>query len=91
MTIPLSTARRLGIPLNGSSPIRTVYTAGGPVEAREVTIDEITLNGWSVRRVTALVLDIPGRSDLGLLGLNYLNRFDMDLRAEKGLLTLTPK
>ncbi len=91
VTIPLSTARRLGIPLNGSSPIRTVYTAGGPVEAREVTIDEITLNGWSVRRVTALVLDIPGRSDLGLLGLNYLNRFDMDLRAEKGLLTLTPK
>lgn len=91
VTIPLSTARRLGIPLDGRSPIRTVYTVGGPVEAREVTIDEITLNGWSVRRVTALVLDIQGQSNLGLLGLNYLNRFDMDLRAEKGLLTLTPK
>lgn len=91
VTIPLSTARRLGIPLDGRSPIRTVYTVGGPVEAREVTIDEIALNGWSVRRVTALVLDIPGRSNLGLLGLNYLNRFDMDLQAEKGVLTLTPK
>ena len=91
VTIPISTARRLGIPLDGSSQIRTVYTVGGPVEAREVTIDEINLNGWSVRRVTALVLDIPGRSNLGLLGLNYLNRFDVDLQAEKGLLTLTPK
>jgi clan AA aspartic protease (TIGR02281 family) len=91
VTIPISTARSLGIPLDGSSQIRTVYTVGGPVEAREVTIDEINLNGWSVRRVTALVLDIPGRSNLGLLGLNYLNRFDVDLQAEKGLLTLTPK
>lgn len=91
VTIPLSTARRLGIPLDGRSPIRTVYTAGGFVEAHEVAIDEITLNGWSVRQVTALVLDIPGRSNLGLLGLNYLNRFDVDLQAEKGLLILTPK
>lgn len=91
VTIPLSAARRLGISLDGRSPTRTVYTVGGPVEAREVTIDEITLNGLSVRRVTALVLDISGRSNLGLLGLNYLNRFDMDLQPEKGILTLTPK
>ena len=91
VTIPTATARRLGIPLGGSSSIRTVITAGGQVTAREVTIDEISLDGWTVRQVTALVLDIPGQPDLGLLGLNYLSRFDMDLQPEKGLLTLTPK
>ena len=91
VTIPTSTARRLGIPFENSSSLRTVQTAGGPVNAHEVTIDEIILDGWSVQRVTALVLDIPGQSDLGLLGLNYLSRFDMDLQVDKGLLTLTPK
>ena len=91
VTVPRATARRLGIPFGGNSTIRTVYTAGGPVTAHEVTIDEINLDGWRVRQVAALVLDIPGQSDVGLLGLNYLSRFDMDLQMDKGLLTLTPK
>ena len=91
VTIPESTARRLGISLEDGAPIRTVFTAGGPVAAHEVTIDEITLNGWRIGQVAALVLDIPGQPELGLLGLNYLSRFDMDLQAEKGLLILTPK
>ena len=91
VTIPTATAQRLGIPIGESAPMQTVFTAGGPVEAREVTIDEILLDGWRVQGVTALVLDLPGQSDLGLLGLNYLSRFDMDLQTEEGLLILTPK
>jgi len=91
VTIPSSTARRLGIPIESAGPKRQVYTAGGLVTAREVILDAIELGGWTVRRVNALVLDIPNQPGLGLLGLNYLNRFNVDMRSEDGILTLTPR
>ena len=36
-------------------------------------------------------LDIPDQPDLGLLGLNYLENFRMDVRTEEGLLLLEPR
>jgi len=93
VTIPSAVARRLGLRAVPSyhGGDRVVSTAGGPVRTREVVIDTLELGGWVESEVHALVLDIPDRPDIGLLGLNYLGRFQMDLRGDEGVLFLTPR
>jgi clan AA aspartic protease (TIGR02281 family) len=91
VTIPYSTAADLGIIITVRNPRRTVYTAGGVIHAPEVVLDSITLEGFETSNVKALVLDLPNQPDMGLLGLNYLRRFKLDLSTDEGLLALTPK
>lgn len=88
VTIPSSTAEALGLTVKGRS---TLSTASGTVTVSEVIIDSIEINGWVEYGVRALVLDMPGQPELGLLGLNYLGRFNMDLKREDGILMLTPR
>ncbi len=59
--------------------------------ASEVIIDAIEIDGWVEYDIRALVLDIPDRPGLGLLGLSYLGRFRMDLKTDEGTLLLTPQ
>ena len=91
VTIPYSTAADLGIIITVRNPRRKVFTAGGVVYAPEVVLASITLEGFETNNVKALVMDLPDRPDLGLLGLNYLSRFGMDLNTDEGVLLLTPK
>jgi aspartyl protease family protein len=91
VTIPSSTAQALGLKLTNRTPQRIVSTAGGAVRAWEVTLDSVTVKGLSVNKVQAWVLDIPGRPTLGLLGLNYLNRFHMEIDNNRGVLMLKPR
>ena len=94
MTIPSSTATALNLEvLQGGhhGGRRPVSTAGGVVEAYEVVIDSVEIEGWVERNVSALVMDIPDQPGVGLLGLNYLNRFKIDLQNDQGKLTLRPK
>ncbi len=89
-TIPTQTARQLGIRIDQSTPIRMFYTAGGVQKAPEVVLSSIEIGKWVIHDVRALVVDLPQQSELGLLGLNYLNNFRMDLNSEEGVLTLDP-
>jgi len=89
VTIPRSTAQELGLAI--PNPKRKVFTAGGVQYAPEVNIPSITIEGWEVKNVKALVLDIPNQPDVGLLGLNYLQRFRMDMNTEEGILLLEPR
>ncbi len=91
VTIPYSTARILGIGISVRNPRRKVFTASGELYAPEVVLDSITLEGFETYNVKALVLDIPNQPGLGLLGLNYLRRFRMDLNTDDGLLMLAPR
>jgi clan AA aspartic protease (TIGR02281 family) len=91
VTIPFSTVRALGIVISVRNPRRKVYTASGEIFAPEVVLDSITLEGFEVNNVKALVMDLPNQPDVGLLGLNYLRRFRMDLNTDRGLLMLAPK
>ena len=91
VTIPSSTAERLGLDIDSDYPVRRVTTAAGIIEAPEVVLPSIKLDDWEVADITALVIDIPNQSDLGLLGLNFLERFRMDLNTEKGVLILEPR
>jgi predicted aspartyl protease len=61
------------------------------VSVNEVIIDALEINGWVEHDIRAIVLDMPDRPELGLLGTNYLGRFDMDLKPEEGTLVLTPR
>ena len=90
VTIPTSAARALGIDVE-SVPIRQLITAGAIITAREITLDSIQIGNWTEKNVTAFIIDMPDQSGAGLLGLNYLHRFRMDLNAKSGILTLTPR
>jgi clan AA aspartic protease (TIGR02281 family) len=91
VTIPYSTAADLGIVITVRNPRRKVFTASGEIYAPEVVLDSITVDGYETANVKALVLDLPDQPDLGLLGLNYLRRFRMDLNTDNGTLLLAPK
>lgn len=91
VTIPYSTVQALGLEEEMSRHQMEVQTAGGPVKANAVTLSSIELQGWVVSNVTALVMDLPNRPGLGLLGLNFLNNFRLDLRVDQGILILAPK
>ena len=91
VTIPRATAEELGLEVDASSPMRKVYTAGGVKYAPEVTLFSITVEGWEVNNLKALVLDLPNQSEWGLLGMNYLRRFRMDINTEDGVLLLEPR
>lgn len=91
VTIPSSTADRLGLSIDSGNPLRKVYTASGVIDAPEVILPSITVEGWEVADIAALVVDIPSQSDLGLLGLNYLEHFRMDLNTDEGILLLEPR
>jgi clan AA aspartic protease (TIGR02281 family) len=91
VTIPYSTAADIGLTITDRNPRRTVYTAGGVQYAPEVMLSSITLEGWEINNVRALVMDLPNQPDWGLLGLNYLQRFRMDLNTQDGVLLLEPR
>ena len=91
VTIPRSTAEFLNLAVDDRNPMRKVVTAGGVRYAPEVTLVSITIGGWEINDVKALVLDIPDQPELGLLGLNYLQNFRMDMNTEEGILLLEPR
>ena len=91
VTIPSSTAEELGLAVDNRNPMRKVFTAGGVKYAPEVTLSAITIDGWEVNNIPALVLDIPSQPGWGLLGLSYLQRFRVDINTEAGILLLEPR
>ena len=91
VTIPTSTVRALGIRINKNAPKMKVSTAGGVKTAREIILKSISLDSCSVNNIKVLVLDIPGQPNLGLMGLNFLHYFHMEIDNKKGILLLKPR
>lgn len=90
VTVPVSLLGALGLEIDNDTPRRMVATAGGLQEAWEVNLTSVELGGWIVYNLKALAMDIPYHSQTGLLGLNFLEKFRMDLNTEKGILLLEP-
>ncbi|MCI0652401.1 MAG: retroviral-like aspartic protease family protein, partial [Planctomycetes bacterium] len=89
-TIPIATADQLGIRVTSTTPRRRVRTAGGEVTVPEITLDSVELGGAAVRGITALIHDLPDQPGLGLLGVNFLKNFRVELDTEAGVMNLTP-
>ena len=71
--------------------LRQIYTAGGIKRAHGVVLSSIELQGQAINDIKALVVDLPNQPEVGLLGLNYLRRFRMNLNTNEGIFTLEPR
>ena len=91
ITIPRSTAEKLGVSDEYARSRRRVQTAGGFVDAYEVILPSVQLGDSQVDNVSALVLDLPNQPNVGLLGMNYLSLFRMNINTDQGILTLAPR
>jgi predicted aspartyl protease len=78
----------LRINIDQNTPIRLVSTAGGIAETFEVKLKSVELEGFLISDVEALVIDIPGYRDYGLLGQNFLNNFHIEIDNQNGILRL---
>jgi clan AA aspartic protease (TIGR02281 family) len=90
-TIPSSTFIALGLKITNRTKISYVTTASGYGLAFQVMLDSIEIQGIRVRNLEVLIVDMPGSPDEGLLGTNFLNRFNMEIDNENGILRLSPR
>ncbi len=81
------TAQRLGIVISQDLPLIQVSTANGVVKVPVITLDAVNLQGALVERVPAIVLSELKGFD-GLLGLSFLNHFNIDINQDEGKLFL---
>jgi clan AA aspartic protease (TIGR02281 family) len=87
-SIPSSAIDKLRIDIDQTTPNRLISTAGGIAETYEVKLKSIELGGFRISGVEALIIDIPGYRDHGLLGQNFLNHFHIEIDNQKGILRL---
>ena len=87
-SIPSIAVERLRIDIDQTTPVRLISTAGGIAETYEVKLDSVELGGFRVNDIEALIIDIPGYQDYGLLGQNFLNNFHIEIDNQKGILRL---
>jgi clan AA aspartic protease (TIGR02281 family) len=86
-------AKQLEIEVEGKNlPTIPFQTANGVISAPLVTLESIEIGGMQVKDLTAAVYDtFPDASVSGLLGLNFLSHFRMDIDSKNGLLHLEKK
>jgi clan AA aspartic protease (TIGR02281 family) len=85
-------ARDLAIDVNRNPKTIPFHTANGVVEAPLTQLDSIMVGGMEIKNLTAAVHDTtPDSTAAGLLGLNFLSNFRMDIDTQKGLLHLEKK
>lgn len=86
------TAKELEIDLEKKLPMIPFQTANGVIQAPLVRLDSIEVGGMQVKDLTAAVYDIfPDPNISGLLGLNFLSNFRMDIDTKNGVLHLEKK
>lgn len=90
-SVPSDLLRSLGITIGPETPRRWVQTASDIIEVPVVVLPPITIEGWAVEGIEATVIDLPESSGTGLLGLNFLSSFRVNLDSERGLLILEPR
>ncbi|MDE0960876.1 MAG: retropepsin-like aspartic protease [Planctomycetota bacterium] len=90
-SIPSSALAALGIIVDQNTPRRRIRTASDEFEAPVVALPRVDLGGAVVTGMQATVLDLPGQPDTGLLGLDFLGRFRIDLDVDRGWLILEPR
>jgi clan AA aspartic protease (TIGR02281 family) len=83
-----ATATALGIDLENRQTV-ALQTANGRIQAPLVSLETIDVGGLQIKNVTAAVHDVfPDGTISGLLGLNFLRHFRLDIDTQNGLLTL---
>jgi clan AA aspartic protease (TIGR02281 family) len=90
--ISSAVAKELDIDTEQNRRTAPFQTANGIIQAPLVSLESITVGGMEIRNLTAAVHDVLSDSTVaGLLGLNFLSNFRMDIDTQKGMLHLEKK
>ena len=90
--ISSAVAKELDIDTEQNRRTAPFQTANGIIQAPLVSLDSITVGGMEIRNLTAAVHDAVSDARIsGLLGLNFLSNFRMDIDTQKGVLHLEKK
>lgn len=90
--ISQATAKELEIDLEKKLPTLPFQTANGVIQAPLVNLNSIEVGGIQVKDLTAAIHNVfPDSSIAGLLGLNFLSSFRMDIDTKNGVLHLERK
>lgn len=85
-------AKELDIDTEQNRRTAPFQTANGVIQAPLVSLESINVGGMEIRNLTAAVHDVLADSRVaGLLGLNFLSNFRMDIDTQKGVLHLEKK
>jgi len=85
-------ARDLAIDVGSNPKTLSFQTANGVIQAPVTNLDSITVGGMEIRNLPTAVHDaVPDPEVAGLLGLNFLSNFRMDIDTQKGVLHLEKK
>jgi clan AA aspartic protease (TIGR02281 family) len=85
-------AKELDIDLQKKLPTLPFQTANGIIQAPLISLNSVDVGGMQVRNLTAAVHDaFPDSTISGLLGLNFLSEFRMDIDTKNGVLHLEKK
>jgi clan AA aspartic protease (TIGR02281 family) len=90
--ISSAVAKELDIDTQQNPKTAPFQTANGIIQAPLVNLESIAVGGIEILNLTAAVHDaIPDAKVAGLLGLNFLSNFRMDIDTQKGVLHLEKK
>lgn len=85
-------ANDLGINLGANPKTLPFQTANGLINAPITNIESISIGGLEIRNLAIAIHDaVPDPNVAGLLGLNFLSNFKLDIDTQKGLLHLEKK
>lgn len=90
--ISAATARNLDIDPGAGERRLPIQTANGVIQAPLTSLESINVGGVEMKNLPAVIHDaVPNSQVAGLLGLNFLSNFRMDIDTEKGVLHLEKK
>ncbi len=91
-TISQATAAAINLDLGPNPPTLSFNTANGVIQAPLATVRSMEVGGMELKNVTVAVHDVfPDAAVAGLLGLNFLSNFRLDIDSQSGLLNLQKK
>jgi clan AA aspartic protease (TIGR02281 family) len=90
--ISSATAKQLDIDASQNARSMPFQTANGMIHAPLINLDSISVAGLELKNLTAAIHDaMPDSAAAGLLGLNFLTNFRMDIDTDKGIVHLEKK
>jgi clan AA aspartic protease (TIGR02281 family) len=91
-SIPVAAAENLGIDVGHIKRRARIITAGGEKEVPYTLIKTLDLSGLLLKQDYVLINDLPSPEEgFGLLGLNFLNKFQYTVDAASGRMVLKQK
>lgn len=88
-SIPTKIASDLGYDLSNPKQVVLLTTGSGILPAKIITVRKLTAIGETVENIDVVCHDLPFGSTIdGVLGLNFLSHFDINISFSTGIIEL---